>query len=536
MAKPVFKDYHPNQGTFLPENVGDLIGEDHQARFISYLIDRMDISAIIATYKGGGTSSYHPRMLLKVLIYAYVQRVHSSRQIAKATRENVVYMWLAGRQRPDFRTINNFRKDRLPGGGVKAIFRQVMSALVEQGLVDLADYTVDGTTLEANARKHSAVWAKNSQRYHRKALERIDRYFEEIQRLADLEDQQFGDRDLAETGQQSDWNSDDVAEAAERASEALGEQAETDDVEAKELSKAATRLRWIKEKELPKLKKYEQQRKTLGERGSYSTTDPDATFMRLKGQSPFDKLLSPAYNLQMGCQNQFILGYSLHSNAADKVNLNPHLQQLGFTPEWLCADAGYGSLANYELLAERGIGGVVKYPGYDRSPKTYSRYNFDRSPTTDSYTCPQGRTMRFKDASDYPYGEGRTTRKRTYECEDCSGCPVKADCTYGEGNRTISFIAKLEGWKRHVSELISRKKKAKRLIKNRGSQIEAVFGQLKHNDGLARLSMRGRTMVELEVGLKSIAHNLRKMHTCLKDGLGTSLEKIISSHTPAIAA
>src|SRR5699024_5281023 len=298
---------------------------------------------------------------------------------------------------------------------------------------------------------------------------------------------------------------------------------------------AETRLRWITDKELPKLKKYERQQQTLGERNSYSPTDPDATFMRLKSQSPFDKLLSPAYNLQMGTQNPFILGYSLHSNAADKVNLKSHLDQLNFTPERLCADAGYGTLANFQMLEQRGIRGVVKYPGCDKKTTDYSRDNFERDPKTDTYRCPQGRTMTFKETQPYGYGDAKTTPMRTYQCIDCSGCPVKSECTKGEANRTISFITKLEGYKRQMKARMS-SPADKKLMGNRGAEIEAVFGQLTHNDGLRRLLMRGEKMVELEVGLKSIAHNLRKMHKCVKDGMDFAFKKITSAAPAAMAA
>lgn len=555
MAEPVFKEYNQHQASFLPPSLQELIGEEHQARFINKVIDEMDISEIIATYKGGGTSSYHPRMMLKVLIYGYVQRVDTARTLAKAVRENIVFMWLAGMQRPDFRTINDFRKRRLPGGGVKAIFTQVMWLLVEKGLVDLADYNVDGTTLEANARKHSAVWATNSKRYRHKCKQRIGDLFDEIQRLADLEDRRYGDRDLDETGEQSDWNSRDVQEAVEQVDQALAEQAEHEQthqtekagdntqneqtgrktVDKKELSKAQTRLRWIREKELPKLKKYERQQQTLGERNSYSKTDPDATFMRLKDQSPFDKLLSPAYNLQMGTQNQFILGYSLHSNAADKVNLKSHLDQLNFTPERLCADAGYGTLANFQMLDNGDIHGVVKYPGCDKKATAYSRDNFVRSPQTDSYRCPQGRTMQFKETQLYEYGDGKTTPMRTYECVDCSDCPVKSECTKTQGNRTISFITKLEQYKRQMKARMS-DPADKKLMRGRGAEIEAVFGQLKYNDRLRRLRMRGQQMVELEVGLKAIAHNLRKMEKTLKMKQAEAIRNLTSTANLTLAA
>lgn len=165
-------------------------------------------------------------MLLKILIYGYVQRVYSSRRLAKATREQIPFMWLAAGSAPDFRTINNFRRHRLPGGGIKAIFTQVMGLLVEEGLVDLTEYTLDGTVLEANACKHSAVWAKNAQRYYSSAAGRIAVLFDEIQQLADLEDEEYGDKDLPEVGEGAEWNPERIEQAAERLSRALKERAD----------------------------------------------------------------------------------------------------------------------------------------------------------------------------------------------------------------------------------------------------------------------------------------------------------------------
>lgn len=538
MADPIFKKYDPNQPTFLPPSLGELLADTHMVRFVNHVIDQMDLDPILETYQGGGTSSYHPQMMLKILIFGYVERIHSCRAIAKAVREQIPFMWLAAGHCPDFRTINHFRKHRLPEGGIKGVFTQVVQMLVDLGLVDLADYTVDGTTLEANARRHSAVWAKNTARYKQSAIDRIEAYFDEIQQLADLEADQWADTQAPEEESEPRWTSGDVQSAAQKAEQALqtreeqleeaSEETDSDEeivkTKRKDLSKARTRLRWITDKEHPKLSKYEAQERILGERNSYSRTDPDATFMRLKDQSPFDKLLAPAYNLQMGAQNQYILGYSLHSNAADKVNLDDHLDSLSFTPDWLCADGGYGSLYNFDDLDERGITAVIKAPANHRKPKPYSRYAMDYHPKEDEYSCPQDRRMPLKETKTYTYGpdKQRSATTRVYECEDCSGCPVKEDCTYGDGNRTIQFTTALEDWKQVMAERMS-EGKGKRMSRYRGMEIESVFGLLKANDGLNRLAMRGKQMVDAEVGLKSIAHNIRKMGTDIKKGILTHI-------------
>jgi len=537
MATPVFKEYDPSQATFLPPSLDELLAPTHMVRFVNHVIDQMDLEPILSSYKGGGTSSYHPRMMLKILIYGYVERIHSCREIAKAVGERIPFMWLAGGQRPDFRTINHFRQHRLPGGGIKAVFTQVIEKLLELQLVDLADYTVDGTTLEANARRHSHVWAKNTERYKQMAIGRIEDYFDQIQQLADVEVRQWAGRQAPEEESTPRWTGEDVQRVAERVDQALsqreqqleqtGEQSDGEDCDKetppartrKDIKKARTRLRWITDIEQPKLSKYEARQRILGDRSSYSKTDPDATFMRLKDQSPFDKLLAPAYNLQMGAQNQYVLGYSVHSNAADKVNLADHLKSLSFRPDWLCADRGYGSLYNFEHLDQLGITGVIKAPANHQRAAPYSRYAMEYDPECDEYRCPQGRRMPLKELKTYAYGpqKKRTSTTRVYECTDCSGCPVKADCTRGEGNRTIQFTPALERWKQVMAERMSAGK-GKAMSRYRGMAIESVFGLLKTNDGLNRLVMRGRKMVEVEIGLKSIAHNLRKMRTDILNG------------------
>jgi len=123
-------------------------------------LDNIDISSIESEYKGGGTSSYHPRMLLKVIVYAYLRNIYSSRKIAQALQENVHFMWLSAGNQPDHRTINDFRGKRLKGK-LEPIFNQVVLFLNQEGVLSLQDLYVDGTKLEADANKFTFVWAKS---------------------------------------------------------------------------------------------------------------------------------------------------------------------------------------------------------------------------------------------------------------------------------------------------------------------------------------------------------------------------------------
>ena len=156
----VFKTYNQDQLSLLPPSYDDLVPKNHPVRIVNIIVDRLDISALEKGYKGGGTSSYHPRMLLKVIIYAYLRNLYSSRKIEQALQENVHFMWLSGQSKPDHNTINDFRGKRLKGE-LKKIFNQVVLLLASEGIINIKDIYVDGTKIEANANRYTFVCGKN---------------------------------------------------------------------------------------------------------------------------------------------------------------------------------------------------------------------------------------------------------------------------------------------------------------------------------------------------------------------------------------
>jgi transposase len=120
----------------LPMDLAEDIPENHLVRVVNAAVNRLSDRIFAEAYPGGGRDSYHPKMLTKVIIYAYTQRIYSSRQIAKAVRENVMFMWIAGRQRPDFRTINRFRSERMKAV-LEKVFTAVLQSLAEEKYVKL---------------------------------------------------------------------------------------------------------------------------------------------------------------------------------------------------------------------------------------------------------------------------------------------------------------------------------------------------------------------------------------------------------------
>ena len=161
---PVFKEYIMHQDYLLPPSYDELIEEEDLVRVVNRAIEEIDLSPLLNQYKGGGTSSYHPKMMLKVMVYAYSQKIYSSRKIAKALRENIHYMWISGGNQPDFHTINDFRGSRMKPV-IDEIFGGVLEYLIEAGYVKLENYFVDGTKIEADTNKHKVVWAKRKETY-----------------------------------------------------------------------------------------------------------------------------------------------------------------------------------------------------------------------------------------------------------------------------------------------------------------------------------------------------------------------------------
>ena len=155
--KITFKAYNQHEQWLLPPSLDELVPENHFVRIVSKTVDELGIEEVFAKYtKGGGASRYNPVMLVKVLIYCYMTRTYSSRQIAKQCRENVKVMWLTGFQKPDFRTINKFRSEKLKDS-IEEIFIATVKLLNKKGYVSLEKYFVDGTKIESAANKYTFV-------------------------------------------------------------------------------------------------------------------------------------------------------------------------------------------------------------------------------------------------------------------------------------------------------------------------------------------------------------------------------------------
>jgi len=507
-----FKEYSMNQQFLLPPSLEELIPENHLVRVINSAIERMNIDPLLKRYKGGGTSSYHPGMMLKVLVYAYTQRIYSSRMIAKALRENIHFMWISGKNTPDFRTINRFRSSVLKGL-IEEIFSSVITLMLDAGLVKLENYFLDGTKIEANANKYSWVWGKSTGKNKQKLQGQIRDLIDHIDKENEEENTKYGDKDLEELGSKPIDH-----DLIERRMKELNERLAGKNTD-KETKKAVKKLT---EDYLPRLKKYEEQEKILAGRNSYSKTDTDATFMRMKEDHMKNGQLKPGYNVQIGTENQIIVGFSIHQKATDTGLLIPHLEglekQLGKLPANIVADAGYGSEENYEYLEEKQCNGYVKYNNFHfEQTKKFQKnrfiiehFRYEQKP--DQYICPEGKRLHFKDIEKHISANEYRTERRVYQCNECNTCSCREACTTSKTGRTIQLSFRLNELRQQArNNLLS--ETGKRMRSKRPVEVESVFGRLKNNWGVRRFLLRGVEKVKIEWGLLSIAHNMTKMAT-----------------------
>jgi transposase len=502
MAKQIiYKAYHQHQLTLLPYSLEELIPGGHPVRIVNSVIDQIDISSIEKKYKTLGCPSFHPRMLLKVMVYSYLENVYSSRGMERLLKENINYMWLSGNSKPDHNTINRFRAEKLRDS-LETVFGHVVELMIAQGVVSLKQVFTDGTKIEANANRYSFVWGKSIS----KSKERIGVQLKELwaytQKVAREEFNEPEPPDFEPTDPAK------IKETVEKIQRAL-----------KASPEASTQMKqkanYAKRNWPSKLEQYAQQEEQLQQRNSMSKTDPDATFMRMKEDHMQNGQLKPGYNLQISTNNQYIVCYSLHQQSNDFNTLAPHLHRFekihSTLPEDVVADAGYGSEENYKMLEGKGINAYVKYPLFDKEMKSRLK-DFDTATlhynaAIDCYYCPMGQAME----NIANYIESSTQKNISiYQAKNCHRCPLNGVCHKSKGQRTIKISHELQRHRQKAKTLLT-SEKGEQLRKKRSIDVEPTFGHIKHNKKFKRFNLRGLNKVNIEIGLIAIAQNLKKM-------------------------
>ena len=500
MARITYKPYNQGQGILFPLSIDSKISDDHPVRLISQVVDELDLSGINFGYKGGGNSSYHPRMLLKVLFYAYLNNVYSCRKIETQLEQNIHYIWLSGDQHPNFRTINNFRSLRLKGS-IHKLFVQVVFMLVEMGYITLREVYLDGTKIESKANKYSFVWRKSVEKNKAKLELKIHNILSQI-----------------EEGIAQDNEPDDEPPAPINSKE-LKERIAAINRENR-TKEEARQIKTLEDKLQPKLEEYEKKLETLDERNSYSKTDPDATFMRMKEDHMKNGQLKPAYNEQIGTENQFIVHYDFFSNPTDTLTLIPFMegfkQNYNQLPDKVCADSGYGSEENYQYLEESEVEAYVKYNYFHKEQtksfknNAFVQKNLYYNKEKDYFVCPMGQHMEHSYNTTRKSASGFISNISVYRATNCEGCPLRCLCHDSKENRQISVNHTLREYKRNARERLT-SQEGIRMRKKRPIEPEAVFGQMKYNKDYHRFRHFGKDKIAIDFAIFAIAFNLLKL-------------------------
>ena len=504
------KSYN-NKRLFLTVNPNEDIAENDPVRVVDAIVEGLDLREFKKLYHEKGRCPYHPKMMLKIILYAYMNNIYSCRKMERAVQRDIHYIWLAAQERPDFVTINRFR-NRVKKE-INNIFTQVVLVLADKGFITLDVEYIDGTKIESKANKYTFVWRKTVEKNRAKLQEKIRVL------LGQIDDAVAQDK-AAETDK-VDFTPDTLTSLITELQDSLSAEPESADKERQKRRREKKRLVKELEKHRDKLDEYDGRLEQIGERNSMSKSDPDATFMRMKEDAMNNGQTKPGYNLQISAENQFITDYALFHNPTDTLTLIPFLNSFtdryGHLPSIAVADSGYGSEENYRFMAEAGMEAYVKYnrfhleqhPRY--KPNPFNHDNFHYNAAEDYYVCPMGQHMTRIGTSHLKTSSGYRSENARYRAQNCNGCPLRGLCYKAKGDRrTIEVNHRLNGYKRKARELLT----SEEGLKHRGRRCvepEAVFGQMKFNMAYRRFRHFGKDKVTMDFAFFAIAFNIKKM-------------------------
>jgi transposase len=483
---------YKGQSWLLPPSIEDLIPDDHMCFLVEGLVDSLDYSTFDIRYSGAGHPAYHPRILLKLLIMGVLDRVRSSRRLARNARENVVYMYLSEKLAPDFRTISDFRKDNPEL--VKEVFKHTVSFAKEEGLLDLSYLSTDGSKVRANASNRRVLTKEELD----VLLRFVNEELEEWAKQDTIEDNAYGEI---------------------RGSDQLARQSKKTIQEAVQYY-----IKKLKEKG-PEFKEHlrdclHQAQQEMDDNGlrKVSTTDPESRFMKNKKGR-----IELSYNPQVTVEkNGFILANDVSQNASDAEQLKPQVLQTEETldklPEHVAwsFDAGYFGSENIQFLSDQKVDGYIPDNNEKKIKNPYDKQNFKYDAMTDEYICPENQKMIF-------IGEHFDAHKkravRIYKGQDCLHCKNQSTCTKRKnGIRYLKMFpheVALNGMRMKMKT-----PEAKEVYKLRQQIVEPVLGDIKENKGIRGFITRGIQTVRAEFNIICAAMNMKRIWILLKEKKG----------------
>ena len=457
-----------HQATLFPEKLDDFVSEDNPARVIDLFVDKLDIDGLgFQTDKiGAGRPGYHPRTMLKLYVYGYLNRVQSSRRLEREAQRNVELMWLTARLAPDFKTIADFRKDN--GEAIQFVCKQFVELCRKLQLLNDNAVAVDGSKFKAvNNRDNNFTEAKMKRR-----LDEIDQSIARyLARIASA-DRQDNKTSKAKTQNMKDK----IAKLTE---------------EIERLKKLQVRMREAPDKQI-------------------SLTDPDARSMKARGQGIV------GYNVQtaVDVENHLIVAHEVTNNGSDRSqlhNISQQAQQV-FQSESLdvLADRGYYNVLQVEACYADGIFPTMPAPQTSNSLARgrYSKRDFTYIEADDEYECPAGERLQWR-----MHTVEKGVELDKYWTTTCSECPVKSGCTTGDERR----ITRCES-EELIEDMMWRLETEPDRMKARRETVEHPFGTIKSWMGYTHFQMRRLENVSTEMSLHVLAYNMKRVMNILGVG------------------
>ena len=530
------------------------------------VMEDLDFSGLLAGYSDKGRTGYNPIMLYSVVTYANMLGIRSVDRIVELCERDLAFIWLTKGQKPKRDAFYDFKGKKLTGEALDELNYQFIRRLEKEHLVTLKELYIDGTKIEANANRYTFVW-RGTINYHLAGLlDTIDALYTRYNTI------------LAENGYGEKYDLGNahmfIIDGMEKVRKVIEENRrrkltkhkkipnntiiEIDNCSPLEIRKLQNNLKRIVEgenirfvyekgKKKPEIQKlydaleecghrlmeYKECFEIMGkDRNSYSKTDLEATFMRMKEDHMLNGQLKPGYNVQIAVENYFIIHSYVSNDRTDYNTLIPvlekHEKAFGNTLEAVTADSGYCCEKNLLYLEDRGIRSYIKLQDHEaRKTRAYREdigkyYNMTYAVFEDEhyYICHDGRELRHV-RTERKEQDGYTQTYEVYGCADCSECAHKGKCLYkydAEKNPERNKVMKInERWEELREESNANIQSGEGVLKRqtRSIQTEGHFGDIKENEKFRRFNYRSTEKVYKEFMLYAIGRNIMKYHRFL---------------------
>ena len=508
----------------LPLDLEISIPSDDPVRLVSAFVEEMDLSELYKTYGRIRKNQATPRQMLKLVIYAAMNRIYSSRDIRKACKRDINFMYLLeGMPAPDHATIARFISLHF-SACAKVLLAQMSDLLYLLGEISGKTIFIDGTKIESAANKYTFVWKRTITKNQARLYTKLTSFVAECEEL-------YGIRTV--------YHDQISIHTLKRLKKQLCRvKVQEGIVFVHGIGRRKTQLQKSLEQldqYLEKLKEYTKKLYTLGDRNSYSKTDPDATFMRMKEDAMLNGQLKPAYNIQHGVDSEYITWIDISPRPTDTCTLIPFLKDmeshLGFKYSEIVADAGYESEENYLFIEGNGQTAYIKPQNYEISKtRKYKkdisrRENMEYHADRDSYICRNGRELTVTNERRSKTASGYVSVKTYYRSPDCTGCPYKTECIKGNNCKTpmekrnkVLMVSKTMSQKRAEDLERITSEYGTMLRMNRSIQAEGSFADVKEDMNFRRYLYRGKANALAESILLAMGRNINKLHCKIQTG------------------